>query len=166
MSDDAETYHTVIATPEGLRDKFVIAYRHADCLLKNGDRVEVVVRPALEAIGAKQRAFLHGPVLGQIAEQVYVGERRERFTAEVWKEFFRRRLFPDKFVMKRLPGAKRATPQRERVSTETLGVKAYSWFIDRVIEIAVVEHGVVFEFREGEREAVRYVGKRRAGEQA
>lgn len=161
--DGAETYHTVIATPEGLRDKFVIAYRHAECLLKNGDRVEIKVAPALETISVKQRAFLHGPVLTQISEQAFVGPERTRYTSEIWKEFFHRRFIPDRWVMKRLPGAKRATPHRERVSSETLGVQRYSQWIDQIIDYAVVEHGVIFEFKEGEREAVRVVAKRRTG---
>ncbi len=162
----SDTYITVIQTEEGLNQKFRAAYTHAQMMLRNGEAVQLKCGPSDEPISIKQRGFLHAAVLPQIAEQAYVGEKRERFTAEIWKEFFHRRFIPDRWVMKKLPGAKRATPHRERVSSEELGVRRYSEFIDRIIDYAVVEHGVVFEFREGEREAVRYVGKRRAGEQS
>lgn len=102
----------------------------------------------------KQRGFLHAAVFPQIAEQVRVNG--ERFTAEVWKEYFRRLFLPDRFVMRKLPGQKKATPQRVRISTEDLTVKQYSEHIDRVIAHAVAEFGVTFHFLAEEREAVRY----------
>jgi len=160
---NGDTYRTIIATVEGAREKFKLAMVHAKCLLDNGEWVDLTVAPALDTIGARQRGFLHGAVLPQIAEQVYLGDKRERFTAEVWKEFMRRRFIPDKWVMRKLPGAKRATPHRERVSSEQLGVKGYSEFIDKIIDTAIVEYGVVFDFVASEREAVRYVAKPRRG---
>lgn len=166
MSDDAETYHTVIATPEGLRDKFVIAYRHAECLLKNGDRVEIKVAPALETISVKQRAFFHGPVLSQISEQAV--DNGQRYTTAVWKTYFKNLILErsPRYVMVKLPGQKRKTPRRKPWSTEELGPARYSAFIDEVIAHAVTEWNVCFVFKDGEREAVRYVGKRKAGSSA
>lgn len=105
-------------------------------------------------ITVKQRGFLHAAVFPQIAEQVRVNG--ERFTAEVWKEYFRRLFLPDRFVMRKLPGQKKATPQRVRISTEDLSVKQYSEHIDRVIAHAEAEFGVTFHFLADEREAVRY----------
>jgi hypothetical protein len=154
-----DTYRTVIATAEGAREKFKLAMTHAKCLLDNGEWVDLTVAPALDSISAKQRAFLHGAVLPQIAEQVYVGEKRERYVADIWKEHFHRRFIPDRWVMRKLPGAKRATPHRERVSSESLGVKRYSQWIDQIIDTAIVEYGVVFDFVAEEREAVRYQAK-------
>lgn len=162
----SDTYITVIQTEEGLNAKFRAAYTHAQMMLRNGEAVQLKCGPSDEPISIKQRGFLHGAVLPQIAEQAYVGEKRERYTAEIWREYYHRRFIPDRWVMKKLPGAKRATPHRERVSSESLGVQRYSQWIDQIIDSAVVEHGVVFEFREGEREAVRHVGRRRVGEQA
>jgi hypothetical protein len=160
---ESDTYITVIQTEEGLNQKFRAAYTHAQAMLLNGESVQLKCGPADEPISIKQRSFLHGAVLPQIATQVYVGEKRERFEASIWKEHFHRLFIPDRWVMRKLPGAKRATPHRERVSSESLGVARYSQFIDRIIDYAVVEHGVVFEFKEGEREAVRVVAKRGAG---
>ena len=157
----SETYRTTIASRDAAREKFILAMSHAACLLDNGEWVDLTVAPALDSIGVKQRGFLHGAVLPQIAEQVFVGERRERFVADIWKEHFRRLFIPDKWVMRKLPGAKRATPHRERVSSESLGVKAYSKFIDSIIDHAILELGVVFDFVAEEREAARYVAKPR-----
>ena len=159
----SDTYVTVIHTEEGLNAKFRAAYTHAQMMLRNGEMVQLKCGPADEPISIKQRGFLHAAVLPQIAEQAYVGEKRERYTAEIWREYYHRRFIPDRWVMKKLPGAKRATPHRERVSSESLGVQRYSQWIDQIIDSAVVEHGVVFEFREGEREAVRVVAKRGSG---
>lgn len=107
-----------------------------------------------EDITAKQRGFLHAAVFPQIAAQVVVNG--DRFAPEIWKEHYRRLFLPDKWVTRRLPGAKRATPLRVRVSTEDLGAKGYSEHIDKVIAHAVTEFGVAFEFNNEEREAVRY----------
>ena len=158
MTDD--TYITVIATLEGMNSKFRTAYAHAQSIVQNGGQVELKCGPAEQPISIRQRGFLNGVVLPQIAEQVFVGEKRERFTVDVWREYWRKRLLPDKWVMRKLPGQKRATPHRVRVSTEMLGVRGYSKHIDRIIDIAVVEFNVRFEFQDVEREAVRYVDKK------
>ena len=153
----SDVFLTVIATEAGAREKFITAMTHARCLLDNGEAVELRVGPALDAIGAKQRGFVHAAVFPQIAEQVFVGEKRERFVADIWKEFYRKRFLPDRWVMRKLPGAKKATPHRERISSEQLGVKRYSQWIDQIIDTAVTEYGVSFEFEPSEREAVRHV---------
>lgn len=118
-----------------------------------------------EDLTVKQRGFLHAAVFPQIAEQ-YTFPDGSRFTAKVWKEFYRERFLGDRWVSKRgvrwdekagqMVLAKRATPRRERISTEDLSIKQYSDYIDRVIDTAVVELGVVFVFIESEREEVRY----------
>lgn len=156
-----DTYLTVIATKEGARQKFITAMNHAACILDNGGQVELRVGPALDTITIKQRGFLHASVLPQIAEQVFVGEKRERFVSDIWKEHFHKMFIPDKWEMRKLPGAKRATPHRVRVSSEQLGVKRYSEWIDRIIDYAVAELNVEFVFKPNEREEVRYVGKKK-----
>jgi hypothetical protein len=155
---DSEIYITVIHTEDGAAPKFRAAFNHALMMLRNGEEVELRCGPADQPITIKQRGFLHAAVLPQIAEQVFVGEKRERFTVEIWKDYYHRKLIPDKWVMKKLPGAKRATPHRMRVSSEQLGVRRYSEWIDRIIDDAIVEHGVQFAFEPAEREAVRYHG--------
>lgn len=175
MSDASETFVTVIFTPEALKAKFRQAFNHAEAMLLNGENVELRCGPAQQPIGVQQRRFLHGVVLKQIAEQVALpvldAEGRDtgkvvRYGIETWKDFFRKQLLPPKFEMRRsliydaetkqYRPAKRATPHPVHVSTEELGVRKYSEFIDQVIDHAVVEFGVTFEIDPAEREGVRW----------
>lgn len=118
-----------------------------------------------EDLTVKQRRFLHGPVLGQIAEQVRMPDG-SRYVAAIWKEYFRKLYLPDRWASYRMPGAKRATPHRVRVSTEDLSIKQYSELIDKVLAHATTELGVVFDLNPQEREEVRYrrPSKRRAAQ--
>lgn len=123
---------------------------------------------------AKQRRFLHGVVLMQIAEQVVLPDGA-RYAMPVWKEFFRARFLPDTWESRKamrwdakrceMVQAKRATPHRVRISTEDLSVRQYSEYIDKVIDTAVSEYGVVFDFVAAEREAVRYTKPMRKARQ-
>lgn len=128
-------------------------------------RLRIVVGYDREDKSTKQRAFLHAAVFPQIAEQVL--PEGVSFHAKVWKEHYRALYLGDRWVLRKalvvdkatgkLRPAKRATPHRERVSTERLSVKQYSEHIDKVIAHAVTEYGVQFHFIHEEREAVRYV---------
>lgn len=171
-----EVYAVVIATQEGMRDKFLAGWNHAVAMLANGDSVELRVGPSTLPITVEQRKFLHGVVLKQISEQVKVptpNGKTERYTIDVWKEYFRARFLGWKWPMKRgfvkskLTGewriSKKATPHREPVSSETLGPAKYSKWTNEIIDHAVVEWGVEFIFENEERERVRYVHRPRRG---
>lgn len=160
-----ETYTVIITTADAVGQRFMVGMAHAKAILGNDSMVRLSVGPADDPIGVKQRGFLHGVVLPQIAQQAYVGEKRERFVADIWKEHFHRLYIPDKIVMRKLPGQKRATPRHERVSSESLGARRYAQWIDKIIDHAIVELGVHFEFNPSEREAVRFVNKPREEKQ-
>jgi hypothetical protein len=138
----------------------------------DGDTGEIVERRYVVSFSEvdipltiRQRAFLHGPVLGQIAEQVRMPDG-SRYVAAVWKDYFRDLFLPPKFVMVATPKwnpklgclvqPKRATPRKVRQSTEDLSVKGYSELIDKILAHAASELGVVFDLDPVEREAVRY----------
>jgi len=159
----SETMTAVIYSDDQAREIFIAAMSHAKALWMNGERVQISVGPALDPIGIQQRKFLHGVVLQQIAEKVVVGG--SRFTVDVWKRYMKNVILEKtpKYEMVKLPGAKRATPRRVWQSTEKLGVRAYSKFIDECIDYAVLEWGVEFDFVVSEREAVRYVASRKRG---
>lgn len=156
-------FDRVVTMPAALREVFVAAYAHAQSLMMNGERVHVTIQEALDPIQALQRSFLHGPVLGQISEQAFVGEKRERFTADIWKVYFFRRFIKPKYKMRKLPGNKKATPVNVLTSSEQLGVRRYSQWIDEIIDHAVAEFNVGFEFNHGDREGVRYLNKPKPG---
>ena len=112
----------------------------------------------------EQRRFLHGPVLGQIVEQAKADG--QRFVMAVWKEYYRAKFLGFRWEHYKLPGQKKATPRKVRVSTEDLSIKQYSEYIDKVLADAATEFGVVFDLDPAGREAVRYVRPVRAKKQA
>jgi hypothetical protein len=136
-------YTAVVCTPQGTKVAFETAYASARALIADGKRVRISVAWDTDDVSTRQRRFFHGPVLTQIAEQVRVAGAR--YTAGVWKEHLRELFLPDVW--------KDGKPFR--VSTEDLGVVGYSAHIERVIAHAAVEWGVVFEFDEQERAALR-----------
>lgn len=155
----------VVSTREEAHEAIMQGYLHAKALLADGKRVQISVGEDADPITLKQRRFLHGPVLSQIAEQVRVGG--ERYVMEVWKEYFRKLFLADRFEMHKVPrydktlcqlvNPKRATPIRVRVSSEDLGIKKYSEYIDKIIAYAATEWSVAFKFDPLERDSVRYV---------
>lgn len=150
----SEEFRVLLMSERHARESFIQAMSHAKAMLDNGEHVLVTVGPALEPIGVQQRKFLHGVVLEQISEQARVDG--QRYTIDVWKEYFKKKYLKPTWKHYRLPSAKKATPHRQPLSTERLGVRAYSKFIDDVIDHAVLELSVVFDFVASEREAVRY----------
>lgn len=175
---------TVIATEAGARDKFITAMNHAKAMLDNGVAVELRVGPAEKPIEIVQRNFLHGVVLKQISEQVQVPTfnpdgtptgRKERHVVKVWKDYFRDRFLPPTykmekgFVLDKKTGewrmAKKATPHQVKTDTEKLGPARYAKWTDKIIDHAIVEHGVEFVFKTGEREEAQYTARPRKEKQ-
>lgn len=163
-----------VQTKEEAHQAALHGYALAQALIADGKPVKFHVAEDEDDLTVKQRAFLHAAVFPQIAEQVVFPDG-SRYVAKLWKEHFRERFLPDKWELRksikwdaeqgRMVQAKRKTPHRVRQSTEDLGKGAYSAYIDLVIDTAVLELGVVFVFKPGEREAVRYVAKPRKAKQ-
>jgi hypothetical protein len=111
-------------------------------------------------ITTRQRGFLHAAVFPQISEQARLNGVGA--TAAGWKEWYRAEFLGWKWAVVDVPGklTSGGKPVKKRmkvrVSTEDLGPRLYSDYIDRVIAHATTEFGVVFVFRDEEREAVRY----------
>lgn len=161
---DRPTLTRIAGTAEHWRAAATAIFRAGESMIQAGKPVQVTLTEWEDDLSARQRAFLHAAVFPQIAEQVRVGEKGERFVAKTWKEFYREKFLGSRWEMVKLPGQKRATPRKVRNSTEDLGIKAYSEYIDRVIADAASEWGVVFVFRGDEREAVRYRAPQRRAE--
>ena len=163
------------ATRETAHAAILAGYEHAKTLIALDKRVKVVVEEAEDELTIRQRGFLHKAVFPQISEQVTFPDGT-RFEWRVWKEMFRARFLGDRWVLKAIPRwdaeigryvvPKRKTPHRERVSTEDLSIKKYSAYIDTVIDTAVTEFGVRFQFIAEERESVRWVAQPRRVKQS
>ena len=91
-------------------------------------------------ITLKQRAFLHGVVLTEIAQYARPGD--QQFPMPVWKEHFRAEFLGFKVVTSINPLTGRKHRRRQRVSTEDLGIRAMAEYIDRIIAYAATELGV------------------------
>lgn len=141
----------------GLRD----AYEFGKLLLLEGRRVVLVVMELEDSLTIRQRGFFHKAVLGQISEQVVVDGRR--YDKEIWKTHLKNRILERNPRWKEihLPGAPEPFLVRMWWSTEELGVKAYSEFIDESIAVAASEWNVDFHFWPNERDAARYTPPRR-----
>ena len=153
-----------VDTREQAHESAKAAYRIAWQSIENGIPCTIAVTEMQEDISVRQRRFFHGVVLAQISEQVVVDGTR--YTIDVWKEHLKSIFIPDKWEMHLslirdkktgvMRKAKRKTPRLLRKSTERMGVKAYSEFIEKCIAHAATEWGVEFYFYGDEREAVRY----------
>lgn len=148
------------------------AYEQAKTLIELGGRVRVEVSEVEDELSIKQRKFFHGPLLGQIAEQVRMPDGT-RYVAEIWKEHLKNLFIPDKWLSEKrlrvvtdkttgeVKTVLRRVRMKKRKSTEDFGVKGYSNFIDQCIAYAATEWRVEFRFLADEREEVRYVAPAR-----
>ncbi|GER21276.1 recombination protein NinB [Variovorax boronicumulans] len=93
----------------------------------------------------KQRGYLHGVVLTQIAQQA--APNGQRFPMAVWKEHFRATLLGSKKKTVVNPITGKKSRRLVRVSTEDLGVKAYAKYIDQVTAVAATDLGVTITLR-------------------
>lgn len=179
--DSAVTRHFP-GQPEAVKAAFRLVYEQAvERILAAGDKVDAETGEAeariwvlsfaedVPELSAKQRRFLHGVVFKQVAENLVVNGRQ--FDLGTWKEYARQKLIGQvvdgvdergsRWVMRQLPGWKKATPQRERVSTEDLSVRQYSAYIDACIAHFVTEFGMEFDINPVERESVRWRDRRK-----
>ncbi len=93
----------------------------------------------------RQRGYLHGVVLTQIAQQARANG--QQFPMPVWKEHFRQMFLGSKKKTFTNPLTGKKTRRLVRVSTEDLGVRAYARYIDQVTAFAATELGVTITTR-------------------
>ena len=114
----------------------------AKAQLSAGRPVDLEARLHEDAKTDKQRRYLHGYVLMTIARQAAPGG--QRFDMRTWKEHFRAEFLGFKTVTTKNPMTGKKVRRRVRVSTEDLGVKGYSEYIERVTAFAATELAVEF----------------------
>ena len=107
-----------------------------------GHRLHVEVRLHEDAKTDRQRAYYHGVVLKTIAQQAR--PNGQAFDLRTWKEHFRAEFLGHKTVTTVNPITGKKSRRRQRLSTEDLGIRAYSKLIDRVQAFAVTELKVTF----------------------
>jgi hypothetical protein len=111
-------------------------------LIDAGKRVDITACEEEDAKSVQQRRFYHRYVLVEIAEQAKVNG--EKFDMKVWKDFFREKYVGYRWVVMKNPLTSKKLRRKVRISTEDLGVKAYSKLIDQVCAFGATELGVTF----------------------
>lgn len=140
----AATFH-LSANPVAAHKTFSdLVWKQVKALATAGHATVVEVRTAEDVKTDKQRRYLHGYVLMTIAHQAVVNG--QKFDMKTWKEWYRSTYLGSKTVTFKDPFTGKKIRRRQRVSTEDLGVKGYSEYIERVTAHAATELGV--EFRE------------------
>lgn len=105
-------------------------------------RLSVLIQPEEDAKSVQQRNFYHRYVLVEIAQQASVNG--EKFPMAVWKEHFRELYVGSTWKVFKDPMTGKKKRRKVRISTEDLGVRAYSKLIDQVTAFAATELGVFF----------------------
>jgi hypothetical protein len=109
--------------------------------LTQGRELVVEARLLEDDITDKQRGFLHGVVLTEIAQFARLPNGRQ-YDMKTWKEHFRSEWLGFKVVTSINPLTGRKVRRRVRVSTEDLGIRAMAEYIDRIIAFAATDLGV------------------------
>lgn len=110
--------------------------------LGNGNQLVIEIRYLEDLKTDKQRAYLHGCILANIALQARVND--EKFPLKVWKEWYRNEFLGFRTVSHPNPFNGKKSRRRERLSTEDLSIRRYADYIERVIAHAVTVLGVRF----------------------
>jgi hypothetical protein len=108
----------------------------------DGDDAIVSIISAEHLKTRKQRGYMHVCLFPEIAAQVR--PRGEQFSMLVWKEHYRKEFLGTRTDESINPLTGEITFEEVRVSTEDLGIRKTSEYIDRVSAHAATEFGVVF----------------------
>jgi hypothetical protein len=124
--------------------------------LNQGRELVLEARLLDDDITDKQRGYLHGVVLTEIAQQLR--PNGQSFAMPVWKEHFRQKYLGFKVVTAINPFTGKKSRRRHRISTEDLGVRGMADYIDQIMA-DVAEYGITIseplppELRPGRRKA-------------
>lgn len=115
-------------------------------MLAEGNKIVVRGEEYENELSDRQRGYLHGVVLTQIAQQARDCDGNPHHM-RVWKEYFRNTLLGSKKKTVVNPINGRKSRRLVRVSTEDLGVRAYAKYIDQVTAFAATDLGVTITVR-------------------
>ena len=107
-----------------------------------GHRLQIEIRLHEDAKTDRQRAYYHGVVLTQIAQQAR--PNGQIYEMHAWKEFARDKFLGYRTTTFTNPVTGRKSRRRQRISTEDLGVKGYSTLIEKVTAWAASDLDVRF----------------------
>ena len=112
------------------------------------ERLSVVIQPEEDAKTVQQGRFYWGVVLKEISEQAVIGG--QKYSAEAWHELFKRQFLPRRKKLVRVAGKARPVVSTTIGSTQGIGIRKMSAFIEAVLAFGSVDLGVVFSQRRWE----------------
>ena len=120
----------------------------AKAMLQAGHRLVIKGEELEDSKSIQQRKYLHGVIFTEMAEQIRVNG--QSFAMKVWKEYCRERFLGSRWVVSIDPMTGKKKRRKERVSSEDLGIRKYSAYIEQCTAYAVTEHGVEFSVKRWE----------------
>jgi hypothetical protein len=106
------------------------------------ERLSVVIQPEEDAKTVQQGRFYWGVILKEISEQASIDG--QKYSAEAWHELMKRMHLPRRKKLVRVAGKKRPVVTTTIGSTQGIGLKRMSAFIEQVIAFAQTDLGVSF----------------------
>ena len=107
-----------------------------------GGALDVVITPIEDLKTQKQRGYYHGIILKEISEQATLDGKK--FDMPVWKKYCRKRFVGYRWETGIDPTTGKKYRLKVRISTEELGLRAYSKLIEEVTAWAITDLGVAF----------------------
>jgi hypothetical protein len=111
-------------------------------LWQQGERVTLVAQPEEDAKTVQQGRFLWGVVYKEVSEQASIGG--QKYSAEAWHELCKRQFLPRRKKLVRVAGKKRPVVTTTIGTTQGIGIRKMSAFIEQVIAFGVNDLGVIF----------------------
>jgi hypothetical protein len=106
------------------------------------DRLRVTVEPEEDAKTVQQGKFYWGVVLKEISEQARIAG--VKYAPEAWHELFKRQFLPRKKKVVRVAGSRRPVVSTTIGTTQGIGVRKMSAFIEKCLAFGVTDLGVRF----------------------
>lgn len=101
----------------------------AKAMLSAGHKLVIKGEEAEDAKSIQQRKYLHGVIFTEMAEQIR--PNGQSFPMKVWKEHCREKFLGSTWTVSVDPITGKKVRRKSRVSTEDLGIKAYSTYIEQ-----------------------------------
>jgi hypothetical protein len=116
----------------------------AKSMLMAGHRLVIKGEEMEDAKSIQQRKYLHGVIFKEMAEQIHANG--QTFAMKVWKEHCRDKFLGSRWVVNVDPMTGKKRRRKERVSSEDLGIRAYSAYIEQCTAYGV-ELGAEFSVK-------------------
>jgi len=140
----SQSLHTVFINPNQAKQAIAgqVGPFCRDLWAMGIERIAVKLEPEEDSKTVQQNRYLWGVVYKEISEQAKVGG--ERYTVDAWHELFKRQFLPRRTKKTYIAGKKRPVISTTIGTTQGLGIKKMSAFIEQVLAFGATDLGVRF----------------------